>query len=289
MNITFNVKGMFFGKSGTNREQISHKVGRAGVMDRFLKVSWGLGYFVKGRDQDMGLSFQAVSQRTNMWGIVRRSQRESVFDLAGQKGKKKAAGPTFSVDLDALPKKEDGTSTKKTDKSLEEIYDAYIERQKNDVSTLPPGDVVTKTPINWDADGTSALTKEQIEHLRSVYDLSNMDKEDYWNLMADLTDMNVISARDIASQCVAKLPSGPVTAWYTIKNDETFGQLDHSGNIREDLLKCKKDLDLMMDWLKDCAMMDSSQFFQMRDDILFKSARVDRFMGIFELLDPDVF
>lgn len=234
----------------------------------------------------MNISFQTASQRTNVWDTMRRSQSGSVFALAGQQEEKRSAGPTFSVDLDALSKRADGSSARKTDRSLEEIYDEYIERQKKDASALPPGGVVTKTPIDWDANGTSSLTEDQIAHLRATYDLSHMDKESYWNLMAELTDMNVISARDIASQCVAKLPSGPVTAWYTAADDDTFGQYVQSGDIRENLLKCKKDLDLMMDWLKNYALMDNSQFFRTRDDIIYQSARADRFLSIFELLDP---
>lgn len=235
----------------------------------------------------MAISLQTASPRTNVWDTMRRAQSGSVFALAGrQETKKQSAGPTFSVNLDALSKKEETSPVRKTDRSLDEIYDEYIERQKKDASALPPGGVVTKTPINWDADGTSSLTEEQIEHLRSTYDLSHMDKESYWDLMAELTDMNVISARDIASQCVAKLPSSPVTTWYTVTDDDTFGQYVQSGDIRENLQKCKKDLDLMMDWLKDRSiMMDSSQFFWMRDDILSRSTRTDRFLGIFELLD----
>lgn len=142
----------------------------------------------------MNISFQTASQRTNVWDTMRRSQSGSVFALAGQQEEKRSAGPTFSVDLDALSKRADGSSARKTDRSLEEIYDEYIERQKKDASALPPGGVVTKTPIDWDADGTSSLTEDQIAHLRETYDLSHMDKESYWNLMAELTDMNVISA-----------------------------------------------------------------------------------------------
>ncbi len=234
----------------------------------------------------MDVSFGAPSMQYTRMGAFSRGFRSGpVFSLNGQQQKKTAAGPTFSVNLDALSEKKDGSSAKKADRSLDEIYDEYIERQKNAASALPPGGVATRTPINWDADGTSSLTEDQIEHLRSVYDLSHMDEESYWNLMADLSDMNVISARDIASQCVAKLPSSPVTTWYTMGDNETFGAMDHSGNLMENIAAFKKDLDLMMGWLKDQVMMGQDQLFQMRDDILYKSAWADRFTGIFQLLD----
>ncbi len=142
---------------------------------------------------------------------------------------------------------------------------------------------MTKTPINWDADGTAALTKEQIDDLKSTYDLAHMDQESYWNLMADLTDRNVISARDIASQCVAKLPTGLVTG-FTSAKDRTFGRMEYSGNLMENLAKCKKDLSIRMDWLKNYMTPDDSQFYWLRDDILRRSACADRFQSIFELL-----
>ena len=217
-----------------------------------------------------------------MWNSTSRSKAGSVFASIGQQAQ--AAGPAYSVDLDALARKEDKASAGKTDPSLEEIYDQFIEGYKNGTSTYPPGGVVTKTPINWDADGTSSLTETQIDYLKSNYDLSHMDEESYWNLMADLTDMNAISARDIASQCVAKVPEGLVTG-FTFAGDRTFGQMDVSGNLMENISKYKKDLSLMMDWLKNHATAGSSQFFWLRDDILHKNARADRFLSIFELLN----
>lgn len=46
------------------------------------------------------------------------------------------------------------------------------------------------------------LTDEQIGYLKENYDIKNMSKQDYYNLMADVTQMNVLSAEDIARQQV---------------------------------------------------------------------------------------
>lgn len=230
----------------------------------------------------MNISFQtAADPRTRMWNSTPKSNTGSVFASIGQQAK--TAGPAFSVNLDALSGKEEKTATRKTDPSLEEIYDRYIEEYKNGSSTYPPGGIVTKTPINWNADGTASLTEEQADQLKATYDLSHMDKESYWNLMADLTNLNVISARDIASQCVAKVPDGVVTG-FTSTEDRTFGQMEVSGNLMENLSKYKKDLVRMMDWLKNYTMADSDQFFWMRDTILRKSDYADKFVSIFEQL-----
>lgn len=46
------------------------------------------------------------------------------------------------------------------------------------------------------------LTDEQIGYLKENYDIKNMSKQDYYNLMADVTQMNVLSAEVIARQQV---------------------------------------------------------------------------------------
>lgn len=232
----------------------------------------------------MNISFQtAADPRTRMWNSTPKSNTGSVFASIGQQAKAQAAEPAYSVNLDALSGKEEKTSARKTDPSLEEIYDQFIEEYRNGSSTYPPGGIATKTPINWYADGTASLTKEQADQLKATYDLSHMDKESYWNLMADLTNLNVISARDIASQCVAKLPDGVVTG-FTAVGDRSFGRMEVSGNLMENLSKYKKDLVRMMDWLKNNTIADSNQFFWMRDNILHKSDYADRFVSIFEQL-----
>lgn len=112
----------------------------------------------------MNISFQtAADPRTRMWNSIPKSSTGSVFASIGQQAKAKAAGPAFSVNLDALSGKEEKTAASKTDPSLEEIYDRYIEEYKNGSSTYPPGGIVTKTPINWNADGTASLTQEQAD------------------------------------------------------------------------------------------------------------------------------
>ncbi len=60
--------------------------------------------------------------------------------------------------------------------------------------------------FNWGADGSSTLNDSQISYLQGKYSLSNMSEKDYLNLMMDLNQMNVITAKDIISQYVGVEP-----------------------------------------------------------------------------------
>ena len=52
--------------------------------------------------------------------------------------------------------------------------------------------------INWQATGTDVLTKQQMDELQEKYDIENLSDQDYYDLMSDLTHLNVISGGDVA-------------------------------------------------------------------------------------------
>ncbi len=52
--------------------------------------------------------------------------------------------------------------------------------------------------INWQATGTDVLTQQQMEELQEKYDIENLSDQDYYDLMSDLTHLNVISGGDVA-------------------------------------------------------------------------------------------
>lgn len=60
--------------------------------------------------------------------------------------------------------------------------------------------------VNWNSTGDAELTNEQILELRSKYNLESLSPQENYNLLADLTNMNAISAEDIVSMFVNKLP-----------------------------------------------------------------------------------
>lgn len=56
----------------------------------------------------------------------------------------------------------------------------------------------TKT-INWASSGDHKLTAEEIAQLKEKYDVTNLSAQEYYDLMSDLTHMNVLSADDVKS------------------------------------------------------------------------------------------
>lgn len=58
-------------------------------------------------------------------------------------------------------------------------------------------EVSTSRAINWNATGSHVLTDEELEGLREKYDLENLSGQDFYDLMADLTELDAISAEDI--------------------------------------------------------------------------------------------
>ena len=57
-------------------------------------------------------------------------------------------------------------------------------------------EINTTKSINWESKGDKQLTEEQIAQLKKKYDVRNLSPQDYYNLMSDLTQMNVLSGED---------------------------------------------------------------------------------------------
>lgn len=60
--------------------------------------------------------------------------------------------------------------------------------------------------VNWNSTGDATLTSDQIIDLRGKYNYNNLSSQDYYDLMVDLTNMNAISAEDIHSMFISKMP-----------------------------------------------------------------------------------
>lgn len=70
-------------------------------------------------------------------------------------------------------------------------------------------EVNTSRAINWNATGSHVLTDEELKGLREKYDLENLSGQDFYDLMADLTELDAISAEDIHGMFLKKAsPSG---------------------------------------------------------------------------------
>ena len=90
---------------------------------------------------------------------------------------------------------------------------------------------------DWESDGMGSLTEEQIQYLKEKYDVEDLAEADYYNLLAELTQMNVLSGKDVERQFVRPLPpcTAIVSPGWKLDEDEIF-----EGNY---LKKLKKELD----------------------------------------------
>lgn len=171
--------------------------------------------------------------------------------------------------------------------SQSEKLKAWIEKHKDkDFGAVMGGGVSTDKPLNWDADGGSELTREQIDYLKSTYDLSDMSKQEYYNLMADLTNMNAISIEDVVSQFVKPVVPGVVMMSVSQGDTERgMGDFNKYGNLYENLLQYMKDLNYMSERLAySHSSMDSAAFFAFKDYLSDEKAMAGRFKSIFDLL-----
>lgn len=69
--------------------------------------------------------------------------------------------------------------------------DEYFARVVSDGTEID-----TSNTINWEATGEKKLTQEQIAQLKKKYDVTNLSSQDYYDLMSELTHMDVLSAED---------------------------------------------------------------------------------------------
>lgn len=58
----------------------------------------------------------------------------------------------------------------------------------------------TKKTLNWAATGSHSLTDAEIADLKQKYDITNLSPQDYYDIMADLTNLNAISSTDAVSK-----------------------------------------------------------------------------------------
>ena len=65
----------------------------------------------------------------------------------------------------------------------------------------------TKT-INWASSGDHKLTAEEIAQLKEKYDVTNLSAQEYYDLMSDLTHMNVLSADEVTSPHIRHCGTG---------------------------------------------------------------------------------
>lgn len=68
------------------------------------------------------------------------------------------------------------------------------------------GGIDTARAINWQSKGDKELTAEQIAELKKKYDVNDLTRQEYYDLMADLTGMGVLAGTDCAKAHLATAP-----------------------------------------------------------------------------------
>lgn len=85
--------------------------------------------------------------------------------------------------------------------------------------------------INWNADGTSELTESQIQYLKEKYDVENLSRSDFYNLLSELSNMNVISHDDVKNQFIRQADQEVMmNGGFLVASDKYFSQWFDSGN-----------------------------------------------------------
>ncbi len=103
--------------------------------------------------------------------------------------------------------------------------------------------------IDWESDGTGILTEEQIQYLKGKYDVEDLTEADYYNLLAELTEMNVLSGKDVERQFVRQAPCiAMVTpAYRDLGMDEDVAS---AGNYLKKLQKELDETEVLLSMLK---------------------------------------
>lgn len=100
----------------------------------------------------------------------------------------------------------------KTAQNISPAQTKLTENQKNVLDMIKLLGVKLKNQINWDSDGSGKLTDEQIRDLQERYDVTNLSRQEYYNLLTELVNLNVISGDDFEKQFIRQ--ASPEVAEY---------------------------------------------------------------------------
>lgn len=136
--------------------------------------------------------------------------------------------------------------------------------------------------IDWESDGTGSLTEEQIQYLKGKYNVENLTETDYYNLLAELTEMNVLSGKDVEKQFVRQMP--PCTAMVMpgyVDMDKEF-----AGNYLKRLQKELDETELILSMLRagKCSVSPESSLESVRAFYEEEQEYRKKVAGIFQQL-----
>ncbi len=83
--------------------------------------------------------------------------------------------------------------------------------------------------VDWECEGTGVLSQEQIRELKESYDVEDMMKEEYKDLLKRLADMKVLTDEEVKRQYIRKIP--PCTSMLIPDHGQSKGgDFTFSGN-----------------------------------------------------------
>lgn len=139
-----------------------------------------------------------------------------------------------------------GSTVEQSRSTLKYWDDEYFARVVSDGTEID-----TSNTINWEATGEKKLTQEQIARLKEKYDVTNLSPQDYYDLMSELTHMDVLSAEDcVGSQTIHfgeeypmfRLIPYPYKSLHARELDQTSGNLIKSLSVALELLRERLEL-----------------------------------------------
>lgn len=146
--------------------------------------------------------------------------------------------------------------------------------------------ISTEKSINWQATGESALTGAQIDYLKENYDIEHMDSQDYYNLIADLTNMNVISAKDIAKNHIGAVTTSNAAGFppsHDTYGDKNGDAASFIGNVYGKILERSKLATDVLERINTGENFSSAQVYLNIKEIYEDQKRVyDKFLDILE-------
>lgn len=93
----------------------------------------------------------------------------------------------------------------------------------------------TNKPINWATTGEHKLTDNEIDILKNKYDVTNLSEQAFYDLMADLSQLNAIKMEDIVSRYEFKDPL-PLFEGVMVYTGKITEMSYHDGKPMNDLL-----------------------------------------------------
>lgn len=200
--------------------------------------------------------------------VSRLGQREPLSPAAGRNGSGtgfpdaiRAAEEAAPVLPDTAPQRPTGPSAGEA--SPARLYQTAIGRAVAEApAELPPycsdqtlasclgGGIDTARAINWQSKGEKELTAEQIAALKEKYDVNDLTRQEYYDLMADLTGMEVLSGIDCAKVHLATAP--PPGRYFCPAGSTPFG-IRRSQTFRGGSLVdyCSDAVEELMDYLSE--------------------------------------